>query len=78
MLRTIFYTIWSVLCYYTVIFKAYRFKYNCIFTKNPIISGRLHIFGSITGPTKRQIIEYGNILLGVHFNLRLLKLKSDY
>ena len=25
MLRTIFYTIWCVLCYYTVIFKAYRF-----------------------------------------------------
>ena len=24
MLRTIFYTIWCVLCYYTVIFKAYR------------------------------------------------------
>ena len=28
MLRTIFYTIWCVLCYYTVIFKAYRFKYT--------------------------------------------------
>ena len=27
---------------------------------------------------KKQFIKYGNILLGVHFNLRCLKLKSDY
>ena len=27
---------------------------------------------------KKQIIKYGNILLGVHFNLRYSKLKSDY
>ena len=26
MLRTIFYTIWCVLCYHTVMFKAYRFN----------------------------------------------------
>ena len=26
MLRTIFYTIWCMLCYYTFIFKAYRFN----------------------------------------------------
>ena len=52
MLRTIFYTTWCVLCYYTVIFKAYRFKYNRIFTKNPIISRGLHIFGSITSDKK--------------------------
>ena len=25
-----------------------------------------------------QIIKYGNILLGVHFNLRYSKLRSDY
>ena len=27
---------------------------------------------------KKQIIKYGNILLGVYFNLRYSKLKSDY
>ena len=26
MIKTIFYTSWCVLCYYTVIIKAYRFK----------------------------------------------------
>ena len=27
---------------------------------------------------KKKIIKYGNILLGVHFNLRYSKLTSDY
>ena len=27
---------------------------------------------------KKQFIKYGNNLLGVHFNLRYSKLKSDY
>ena len=27
---------------------------------------------------KKQFIKYGNILLGVHFNLRYSKLKPDY
>ena len=27
---------------------------------------------------KKQLIKYGNILLGVHFNLRYSRLKSDY
>ena len=27
---------------------------------------------------KKKIIKYGNIFLGVHFNLRYSKLKSDY
>ena len=80
MLRTIFYTIWCALCYYTVIFKAYRIKYNWIFTKKSyyfpkiahvLVYHRTHLI-------KEQIINYGNIFLGVHFNLRYSKLKSNY
>ena len=75
MLRTISYTISCVLCYRfrhvcIGIFKAYRFKYNCIFTKVRVYH-RTHLI-------KKQIIKYGNILLGVHFNLRYSKFKSDY
>ena len=54
MIKTIFYTFWCVLCYYTVIIKAYRFKYNWISVKNPIISWKLRIFGSITRPIQLE------------------------
>ena len=80
MLRTIFYTIWCVLCYYTVIFKAYRFKYNGFFYQKSYYFPKIaHLrVNHKTHLIKKQIIKYGNILLEVHFNLRYSKLKSDY
>ena len=42
MIRTIFYAIWCVLCYYTVIFKAYSFNITevLLFPENCTSSGR--------------------------------------
>ena len=47
MIRTISYTFLCMLFYYTVFFKTYRFNYNRIFAKYPIISRRLRNFGPI-------------------------------
>ena len=74
MIRTIFYTYWCVLCCYTVIIKAYRFKYNYYYF---LRIAHLRVYHK-THPIRKQFFKYGNILLGVHFNLRYLKLKSDY
>ena len=76
MIRTVFYTIWCVMCYYTVIFKAYNTYLNIIEFLPKILLFPEDCTSS--GLIKKQIIKYGNILLGVHFNLRYSKLKSDY
>ena len=80
MLRTIFYTIWCVLCYYTVIFKPYRFKYNWIFYQKSYYFPKIaHVrVYHRTHLIQKQIIKYGNIILGVLFNLRYSKLKSRH
>ena len=52
-----------------------------MFDNNPAISGRLHILGPISqdpSDKKKQLIKYGNIPLGAHFNFGCSKLKSDY
>ena len=77
MLRTLFYRILCVLCYYTVIIKAYRFKYKPKKSNYFQKIAHLRVYHR-THLIKKQIIKYGNILLGVHFNLRYSKLKSDY
>ena len=59
-----------MLCCYTVIIKAYRFKYNWFFSKNLIISlkiAQLLVYHK-SYLIEKQSIKYGNIPLVVHFN----------
>ena len=75
--RTIFYTFWCMLYCYTVI------KYTCTYS-NIIVF--LRKFYEMLGPQslshcdliEKQLIKSGNNPLGVPFNLRFSKLKSDY
>ena len=75
---------------YVIINDQNNFLHNvvCVITRSFLKHTDLNIteflpktIFSITARThliKKQIIKYGNILLGVHFNLRYSKLKSDY
>ena len=72
MLRTIFYTIWSFLKHTDLNITEFLTKI-LLFPEDCTCSGL-----SQDPSDKKQIIKYGNILLGVHFNLRYSKLKSDY
>ena len=80
MFRTIFYTFWCVLCYYTVIIRAYRFIYITEFLSKILLFPEHCASSGLSQDhlMKNKIIKYGNILLGVHFTLRYSKLKLDY
>ena len=80
MLRTIFYTIWRVLCYYTVILKHTDLNITEFLPKILLFPEDCTCLGLSQVPSdkKSKFIKYENILLGVHFNLRYSKLKSDY
>ena len=79
MLRTIFYTI-GVCCVITRSFlKHTDLNITEFLPKILLFPEDCTSSGLSQDPSdKKQIIKYGNILFGVHFNLRYLKLKSDY
>ena len=79
MLRTIFYTIWCVLCYYRSFLKHIDLNISKFLPKILLFPEDCTSSGLSQDPfEKKQIIKYENILLRVHFNLRYSKLKSDY
>ena len=57
-----FYTCWCILCYCTVIIKAYRFKYNQIFTKILLFPEDCASYGlSQDLSDKKYFIKYENM-----------------
>ena len=75
MIRTIFYTFWCVLS----LLKHTDLNVTEFLSKSYYFLKIAHLrFYHRTHPIKKYFFKYGNIPLGVHFNLRYSKLKSDY